>query len=39
MMFGTVIHVPLRMNFGDPLIFHLAPTLGKNVIFVKYLQN
>ncbi len=30
MEFGADIHVPLRMNrnkFGDPLTFHLAPSL------------
>lgn len=28
--FGTVIHFPLRMNFDDPLPFHLVPPADQN---------
>ena len=33
-IFFADIHIPLRMNvnhFGDPLTFHLVPSLGQNL--------
>lgn len=31
--YGTCTHVPLRMTFGHPLTFHLAPSLDLNFNF------